>query len=75
MTRIRETMLALAGAAACLIAGVGEVQALDEVRFATNWKAQAEHGGFYQAVADGTYERHGLNVTICLLYTSPSPRD
>ena len=38
--------------------------ALDKVSFATNWRAQAEHGGFYQAVADGTYARHGLDVTI-----------
>jgi NitT/TauT family transport system substrate-binding protein len=34
--------------------------AADEVKFGTNWLAQAEHGGFYQAVADGTYEKHGL---------------
>jgi len=38
--------------------------ALDKVRFATNWRAQAEHGGFYQAIADGTYARYGLDVTI-----------
>jgi NitT/TauT family transport system substrate-binding protein len=38
--------------------------ALDTVTFATNWRAQAEHGGFYQAVADGTYARYGLDVTI-----------
>jgi NitT/TauT family transport system substrate-binding protein len=38
--------------------------ALDKVRFATNWRAQAEHGGFYQAVADGTYARYGLDVNI-----------
>jgi NitT/TauT family transport system substrate-binding protein len=38
--------------------------ALDEVSYGTNWLAQAEHGGFYQAVADGTYEKHGLKVTI-----------
>src|SRR5690606_31861269 len=38
--------------------------ALDSVRFGTNWLAQAEHGGFYQALADGTYERYGLDVTI-----------
>lgn len=38
--------------------------ALDKVSFATNWRAQAEHGGFYQAVADGTYARYGLDVTI-----------
>ncbi|MEF3367901.1 ABC transporter substrate-binding protein [Methylocystis sp. 9N] len=39
-------------------------QALDKVSFATNWRAEAEHGGFYQAVADGTYARYGLDVTI-----------
>ncbi|MHA1549518.1 MAG: ABC transporter substrate-binding protein [Alphaproteobacteria bacterium] len=38
--------------------------ALDAVKFGTNWLAEAEHGGFYQAVADGTYERYGLDVTI-----------
>jgi len=39
-------------------------QALDEVTFGTNWLAQAEHGGYYQAVADGTYAKYGLKVTI-----------
>jgi len=39
-------------------------QAQNEVTFGTNWKAQAEHGGFYQAVATGIYEKHGLDVTI-----------
>ena len=34
------------------------------VRFATDWKAEAEHGGFYQAVVDGTYAKYGLDVTI-----------
>lgn len=38
--------------------------ALDKVTFATNWLAEAEHGGFYQALADGTYARYGLDVTI-----------
>ena len=38
--------------------------ALDKVSFASNWRAQAEHGGFYQAVADGVYARYGLDVTI-----------
>lgn len=42
----------------------GSAQALDEVTFGTNWKAQAEHGGFYQAVATGIYEKHGLDVTV-----------
>jgi len=34
------------------------------VAFGTNWVAEAEHGGFYQAVADGTYRKYGLDVTI-----------
>ncbi len=38
--------------------------AADKVRFGTNWRAEAEHGGFYQAVADGTYAEYGLDVTI-----------
>jgi NitT/TauT family transport system substrate-binding protein len=38
--------------------------AADKVTFGTNWVAQAEHGGFYQAVADGTYAKYGLDVTI-----------
>lgn len=37
---------------------------LTPVTFGTNWFAQAEHGGFYQAVATGIYEEHGLDVTI-----------
>lgn len=39
-------------------------QELDKVTFGTNWLAQAEHGGYYQAVADGTYAKYGLDVTI-----------
>jgi NitT/TauT family transport system substrate-binding protein len=37
---------------------------LDKVSFGTNWVAEAEHGGFFQAVADGTYQKYGLDVTI-----------
>lgn len=54
-------MLALAGM------GTGHAwaqQSLTEVTFGTNWLAQAEHGGYYQALADGTYEKYGLKVTI-----------
>jgi NitT/TauT family transport system substrate-binding protein len=39
-------------------------QTLDKVSFGTNWVAEAEHGGFFQAVADGTYQKYGLDVTI-----------
>ena len=39
-------------------------ETLDKVTFGTNWVAEAEHGGFYQALADGTYKKYGLDVTI-----------
>lgn len=32
--------------------------------FTTNWYAQAEHGGFYQAMASGLYKKAGLDVTL-----------
>jgi len=37
---------------------------LTKITYGTNWFAQAEHGGFYQAVATGIYEDYGLDVTI-----------
>ncbi len=40
------------------------VRAEDKFVFLTNWFAEAEHGGFYQAVATGLYRRAGLDVTI-----------
>ena len=41
-----------------------QAQALEAVVFATDWKAQAEQGGFYQAKALGLYEKAGLDVTL-----------
>jgi len=43
---------------------VAQRSKLDRVSYATNWYAQAEHGGFYQAVATGIYREYGLDVTI-----------
>ena len=40
------------------------VQAADRVTFGLDWLAEAEYGGFYQAVATGIYAKHGLDVTI-----------
>jgi len=39
-------------------------ETLDRISFGTNWVAEAEHGGFFQAVADGTYKTYGLDVTV-----------
>jgi NitT/TauT family transport system substrate-binding protein len=58
--RIGLTGLAIAGATL----SPASAQALDKVEFGTNWVAEAEHGGFYQALADGTYRKYGLDVTI-----------
>ncbi len=49
-----------------LLAVHGTSHALDKLVFLTNWYAQAEHGGFYQAVAEGIYRKHGLEVTVTM---------
>jgi len=52
---------------ACLALAGGPpaaAQMLDKVSFGTNWVAEAEHGGFFQALADGTYKKYGLDVVI-----------
>ncbi|MGI6855817.1 ABC transporter substrate-binding protein [Mesorhizobium sp. 1B3] len=55
----------ICGAALALLAASAmSAQAAEKVSFGTNWLAQAEHGGYYQAVADGTYAACGLDVTI-----------
>src|SRR6478672_3016949 len=59
MHRALIMLLALMG-----LAGAAHSQALDKVRFGTNWIAESEHGGFYQALADGTYKKYGLDVEI-----------
>ena len=59
MKRIALHTLALGALLAC-----GAAAAQDKVTFASNWRAQPGHGGFYQALADGTYKKFGLDVTI-----------
>jgi NitT/TauT family transport system substrate-binding protein len=39
-------------------------RAQDKITFGTDWKAEAEHGGFYQALATGLYKSRGIEVTI-----------
>jgi NitT/TauT family transport system substrate-binding protein len=57
-------MLRIKHALACLALAAPLAAAQDKIVFATDWLAQAEHGGFYQAVAEGIYRKHGLDVTI-----------
>ena len=60
MRRYVTALIALLGFAFQAASSVAQ----DRVGFATDWLAQAEHGGFYQAVAEGIYKKHGLDVTI-----------
>jgi len=66
LIRARERPFALIGLPSALLfaAYAGVAAAQERIVFATDWLAQAEHGGFYQAVAEGTYRKHGLDVTI-----------
>ncbi len=59
MFHVAKTTLAIA-----IVAGTGASAQNAKVAFGTNWLAQAEHGGFYQSVADGTYAACGLDVEI-----------
>jgi NitT/TauT family transport system substrate-binding protein len=63
MSRLRAS-LCLSTALAVALPGLAAAQALTPVTFGTNWVAQAEHGGYYQSVVDGTYAECGLDVTI-----------
>jgi NitT/TauT family transport system substrate-binding protein len=65
----RRAALGLIGgsAASVLLPVTGrraEAQSLDKVSYQTNWRAQAEHGGFYYAVANGIYRKHGIDADI-----------
>ena len=59
---LATSSLALAGALTARRAA--RAQGLDKLTFGTNWKAQPEHGGYYQAVATGIYKKNDLDVTI-----------
>ena len=59
--KLATTITTIAAVAVSLVApAFGQ----DKITFGTNWLAEAEHGGFYQAVVDGTYAKYGLDVKI-----------
>jgi len=62
--RRRSSATTTVALALCCLAAASPGAAQDKATFGTNWKAQAEHGGFYQAVAAGIYKKYGLDVTI-----------
>jgi NitT/TauT family transport system substrate-binding protein len=61
----RQLTAALLGLGiAAALAWAVPAKALDQVTFGTDWQAEAEHGGYYQALATGIYEKYGLKVTL-----------
>jgi len=61
---LRSLRLAQVAALVLTVCGTGPALAQQKFSFTTNWYAQAEHGGFYQALATGAYKAAGLDVTI-----------
>jgi NitT/TauT family transport system substrate-binding protein len=60
MIFIRAAIIALPLLA---VTGAG-ARALDRVTLGTDWKAEAEHGGYYQALATGIYQKHGIEIVL-----------
>src|SRR5438874_354506 len=61
MNRRTRTFLAAASLLGAALA-VPHAASAESVAFGTDWKAEAEHGGFYQAIATGIYQRYGFSV-------------
>jgi NitT/TauT family transport system substrate-binding protein len=61
MSAIRVRAMAVCAA---MLAAAGPARALDKVTIGLDWLAEAEHGGYFQAVATGIYAKHGLDVTL-----------
>ncbi len=59
---IRPLTRALVGA--CVFVAAAPAFADEKFVYMTNWFAEAEHGGFYQAIATGLYKKAGLDVTV-----------
>jgi NitT/TauT family transport system substrate-binding protein len=57
-------LLALPVLATSVLAGPQAARADDKVSVIMSWSAEAEHGGFYQALTTGIYKKHGLDVTL-----------
>ncbi|HTR87393.1 MAG TPA: ABC transporter substrate-binding protein [Reyranella sp.] len=65
----RRAALGLAGATAGSVlvklpGRTASAQTLDKISYLTSWRAQAEHGGFYQAVAAGIYKKYGIECDL-----------
>jgi NitT/TauT family transport system substrate-binding protein len=60
----RRAALGFAGAALLPLVRRANAQTLDKLSFQTDWQAEAEHGGYYQAVAAGIYKRFGIECDL-----------
>jgi len=64
----RAALGLIGGSAASILVPVPgarvSAQTLDKVSYQTNWRAQAEHGGFYLAAANGIYKKYGIDAEI-----------
>ena len=60
----RRAALGLAAPLLLPLARRPRAQTLDKISFHTDWRAQAEHGGYYQAVAAGIYRKHGIECDL-----------
>ncbi|WP_293853308.1 ABC transporter substrate-binding protein [uncultured Alsobacter sp.] len=73
----RAALGLIGGSAASLLIPVPgarvNAQTLDKVSYQTNWRAQAEHGGFYLAVANGIYKKYGIDADIRMGGPQQSP--
>ncbi len=64
LSRRNALKLTAAAAVGTLAAPALRAQTLDKFVFQTGWRAQAEHGGFYQAKATGLFQQAGIDVEI-----------
>lgn len=61
---MRRFLMVLTAMAAMAVPAAARAQAPTKIVFGTDWLAEAEHGGFYEALALGLYKKHGLDVSI-----------
>src|SRR6476660_4210580 len=66
LSRRRAVGLLVGASSASSVIGLraARAQSLDKFSYQTNWRAQAEHGGFYQALATGLFKEAGLDVEV-----------
>ena len=60
----RAALGLLAGPVLLPLARRARAQSLDKLSFNTDWRAQAEHGGYYQAIAAGLYKARGIELDL-----------